>query len=699
MPEPRNCERCGAPLPADAPEWACPRCLLAAGLEGGSGAGGGGAASAAPSAADIARHFPMFEILETLGQGGMGVVYKAKQRSLDRIVALKVMPPEAAREAGFAERFTREARTLARLQHPNIVGVHDFGSSDGLYYLVMEFVDGANLREAMRDGKLTPRQALAVVPQVCDALQYAHDQGVVHRDVKPENILLDRSGRVRIADFGLAKIVQRTPVDVTITRAGQVMGTLHYMAPEQYREPDSVDHRADIYSLGVVFYEMLTGELPLGSFPPPSQKPGVDARLDGVVLRALERERDRRWQNVSEVKDRVSAISTVAPPEAGATVDPTKRPEAAKAGPAALPPPSAPPPTPAAPAEPPRLSRLAVAGALAVPASMALSAAAWGITGIFTSGGTEDLLCATVGFSLGCAVLVAGMIVSIAAWAQIKHSKGRLTGLPWAVMGTFLAPSFLCCGVPAMMFAMPGVRVQEGPDGRTVRMPFLSVEEKDGRTRVKMPFLDVDTADTPDTGDLDRGDRAERVHRGPPGMTDFQRRMLATDLEVLWTDAVASLGFDPSPDDRERLLPDEERARWRSMTDEQRDALRETRKAGLPFADPRRDLGAQHIDFRLVAIDLAPDGLSARVVRSTGRVTISFPVRKHGDQWRFGLGEFEREDRAPVNGDHDGRLDPGPIPAAGPGSVQVSGGPASLSDEQRQAIMREIDAIGFGPLG
>src|SRR5688572_9538148 len=250
MPEPRNCERCGAPLPADAPEGACPRCLLAAGLEGGSGPGGAGAAASAPSAADIARHFPMFEILETLGQGGMGVVYKAKQRSLDRVVALKVMPPEAAREAGFSDRFTREARTLARLQHPNIVGVHDFGVSDGLYYLVMEYVDGANLREAMRDGKLTPRQALAVVPQVCDALQYAHDQGVVHRDVKPENILLDRSGRVRIADFGLAKIVLRTPVDVTITRAGQVMGTLHYMAPEQYRSPDSVDHRADIYSLG-----------------------------------------------------------------------------------------------------------------------------------------------------------------------------------------------------------------------------------------------------------------------------------------------------------------------------------------------------------------------------------------------------------------------------------------------------------------
>ncbi len=198
----------------------------------------------------------------------MGIVYKARQRTLDRLVALKVMPPDVARDPGFAERFTREARTLARLQHPNIVAIHDFGTSDGLYFLLMEYVDGANLRQAIRSGALTASQALAIVPQICDALQYAHENGVVHRDVKPENILLDRAGRVRIADFGLAKIVQRTPVDVTLTRAGQVMGTLHYMAPEQYRTPDAVDHRADIYSLGVVFYEMLVSCQWVGSNHP-----------------------------------------------------------------------------------------------------------------------------------------------------------------------------------------------------------------------------------------------------------------------------------------------------------------------------------------------------------------------------------------------------------------------------------------------
>jgi predicted Ser/Thr protein kinase len=674
----------------------------------------------------MGRHFPQFELLELLGQGGMGIVYRAKQRSLDRVVALKVMPPEAAMEAGFSERFTREARTLARLQHPNIVGVHDFGVSDGLYYLVMEFVDGANLREAMRAGKLTPVQALAIVPQVCDALQYAHDQGVVHRDIKPENILLDRAGRVRIADFGLAKIVQRNPVDVTLTRAGQVMGTLHYMAPEQYRTPDAVDHRADIYSLGVVFYEMLTGELPLGSFPPPSGKPGVDARLDGVVMRALERERDRRWQQASDVKTQVSAISAAAgeaPGAAGPGVKPagpaspatksaTATVHAGADGPAAGP-----------GGKPARLSRMALVGGLGPALSLLLGWLAWAVTGAFTSGGTEDLLCATVGFTVSTATLLTGWILSMVAWGRIKHSGGALHGLPWAVTGTFLAPLFFCCGLPASMVLTPDIRVQEGPDGRTVRMPFLSVEEKDGQTRVRMPFLDVTTDESGRrvVSDLDEGDRADRVHRGPPGMTDFQRRLLATEIEALWTDAVASLSFDPKPEDRERLMTDGDRLRWSGLPEEERTALRETRMAGLPFADPRADLGAPHGEFRLVAVDLEPDGLSARVVRSNGRTTISFPIRRDGAHWRYALGRFERQDRAPVEGDRDGTLEavetaaPAPVGGNSPPSAEggkapppavggtspglpapgLTGGPApiGLSAERRDALFAELDAL------
>src|SRR5207244_4737614 len=174
--------------------------------------------------------------------------------------------------------------------HPNIIAVHDFGEAGDLFYFIMEYADGVNLRQVMQAGSLQPDEALRIVPQVCDALQFAHDEGIVHRDVKPENILLDKRGRVKIADFGIAKILGHNTGVYTLTAPWQVVGTLHYMAPEQIDNPLKVDHRADIYSLGVVFYEMLTGQLPLGRFAPPSEKAAVDIRVDEVVLRALENE-------------------------------------------------------------------------------------------------------------------------------------------------------------------------------------------------------------------------------------------------------------------------------------------------------------------------------------------------------------------------------------------------------------------------
>jgi tRNA A-37 threonylcarbamoyl transferase component Bud32 len=264
----------------------------------------------AAAIADLAPHFPQLEILELLGQGGMGAVYKARQKHLDRLIAIKVIPPEAAKEPAFAERFAREARALARLNHPNIVTVYDFGQSDGVYFLLMEFVDGLNLRQTMKSGNLSPQEALAIVPHVCDALQYAHDQGIVHRDVKPENVLLDKSGRVKIADFGLAKLLTQSPLDFTLTHSMQVMGTPRYMAPEQIEHPTEVDHRADIYSLGVMFYEMLTGELPMGRFAPPSQKVQIDIRIDEIVLRSLEKEPSRRYQKASEIRTELETVSS-----------------------------------------------------------------------------------------------------------------------------------------------------------------------------------------------------------------------------------------------------------------------------------------------------------------------------------------------------------------------------------------------------
>ena len=261
-----------------------------------------------PKPHQLAQHFPQLEILNLVGHGGMGAVYKARQRGLDRMVALKILPPEVGQDPAFAERFSREARALARLSHPNIVVIHDSGNAGGLYYLLMEYVDGVNLREAIQTKELTPAEALAIVPQICEALQYAHDEGVVHRDIKPENILLDKKGRVKIADFGLARLLGQAPDNFTLTGTHQVMGTPRYMAPEQMEGSHEVDHRADIYSLGVVFYEMLTGELPLGRFDAPSRKVQLDVRVDDVVLRTLEKDPLRRYQHASELKTDVEAI-------------------------------------------------------------------------------------------------------------------------------------------------------------------------------------------------------------------------------------------------------------------------------------------------------------------------------------------------------------------------------------------------------
>ncbi len=325
MAQERQCSECGGKLPADTPEGMCPQCLMKLGLptgvpteKSGTKDEGSGVSTTGtppgrfvpPEPAALSEQFPQLEIIELLGQGGMGAVYKARQKQLDRVVALKILPPEVGQDKAFTERFTREARSMAKLNHPRIVSVFDFGQTkEDLYYFIMEFVDGTDLRHVIQSGGLSPKEALALVPQICEALQYAHEEGIVHRDVKPENILLDKKGRVRISDFGLAKLLDKPAAAYTLTAAGHTMGTPHYMAPEQIEHPGQVDHRADIYSLGVVFYEMLTGELPIGKFAPPSQKVQVDVRLDNVVLRSLEKEPERRYQHASEVKTDVETIN------------------------------------------------------------------------------------------------------------------------------------------------------------------------------------------------------------------------------------------------------------------------------------------------------------------------------------------------------------------------------------------------------
>ena len=313
MPENR-CPECGAPLTPGAALGLCARCLLAGAAEPTEH---GAPRSAPPLLAEVASAFPQLEVVQMIGHGGMGAVFQVRQPKLNRSAALKLLPQSLAADPAFAGRFEREAQLLARLSHPNITAVYDYGQAGGFFFLLMEFVDGVNLRQAMRASRFTPAQALGVVPKICEALQYAHDEGVLHRDIKPENILLDAKGRVKLADFGIAKLVAEPDAATadssakapSLTHAGAALGTPSYMAPEQRDTPGDVDHRADIYSLGVVFYELLTGELPVGKFAPPSALSAADPRVDAIVQQALQKERARRQHSAGEMKTQVETLA------------------------------------------------------------------------------------------------------------------------------------------------------------------------------------------------------------------------------------------------------------------------------------------------------------------------------------------------------------------------------------------------------
>jgi hypothetical protein len=282
-----------------------PRDLLMRGLA--SADGGGQGSWTPPGVEEIAPLFPGYEIQALIGRGGMGAVYRARQPALDRLVAIKVLPLEISVDEEIAARFRREARALARLQHPHIIAVHEFGAtSEGHLFFVMEYVEGTDLAALLRGGRLVVTQALDVVRQVCEALQFAHAHGVIHRDIKPANVLVDAAGCVKVGDFGLAKLAQASDAPNESRTATAALGTPDYTAPEQWR--GAADHRADIYSLGVMFYEMLTGEVPHGVFDPPSKKAPVDARLDPVVLRALQEAPERRYQQAGELRDDVDRV-------------------------------------------------------------------------------------------------------------------------------------------------------------------------------------------------------------------------------------------------------------------------------------------------------------------------------------------------------------------------------------------------------
>jgi formylglycine-generating enzyme required for sulfatase activity/serine/threonine protein kinase len=265
-----------------------------------------------------------YEVIAMLGRGGMGAVYRALQRNLDRYVAIKILPREiqgASGGSGFAERFQQEARSMAKLSHPAIIDVYDFGEIETdqgcLLYFVMEFVDGMDVYEYLKQqgGRLDSVHAHAIACHVLDALGYTHAYGIIHRDVKPANILLDRDGRVKVADFGLARA---TSGESNLTRTDLAMGTPDYIAPEALAGGSDVDGRADLYAVGAMLYQLLTGSVPRGMFQPASRMvPGLDARYDGIITRALQGDRKDRYQTAAEFRADLDHILLEPVPEAG----------------------------------------------------------------------------------------------------------------------------------------------------------------------------------------------------------------------------------------------------------------------------------------------------------------------------------------------------------------------------------------------
>lgn len=302
------CDKCDFTFdPASVPGGQCPRCLLL-GLHEDSFEGlHADLREDEPTTSleddELAAELPGFELEERIGRGGMGVVWRARERVLDRCVAIKLLR-NASNDAAFVERFTREARVMAQLNHPNIVTLYSFGRTRSNHcYLVMEMVEGTDLARLMGEDELDLPTSLSVISEICRALSHAHGAGFVHRDIKPGNVLIDTRGKVKVADFGLARLNRKKDTTtLSITKHGFAVGTPHYVAPEQANGKGQEDHRADIYSLGVMLYQLLTKELPRGVFKPPSSKQKLDKRLDKIVLRALQEDPNQRYQHVGQLQ-------------------------------------------------------------------------------------------------------------------------------------------------------------------------------------------------------------------------------------------------------------------------------------------------------------------------------------------------------------------------------------------------------------
>jgi serine/threonine protein kinase len=354
MPEARLCPQCRAELPDDAPAGLCPRCLAPQGVETGAWSPSDRAQDPTlaprtteprgPGPGTAPRYFGDYEILEEVARGGMGVVYKARQISLDRIVALKtILAGQFASEAD-VDRFYTEARAAANLQHPNIVAIHEVGQHEGQHYFSMDYVEGRNLASLVEKGPLPVSQAVTYVKSIAEGIHYAHQQGILHRDLKPSNILIDCFDEPRITDFGIAKRIGARDVtavpgagpiaETSLTAAGEVLGTPSYMSPEQIdADPAQLGPATDVYSLGAILYELLTGRPPFrgrsarDTLLAVLQSPPVSIRrlnrrvprdLERICLKCLQKDPTRRYPSAAALADDLQRFTLDQPTHAAA---------------------------------------------------------------------------------------------------------------------------------------------------------------------------------------------------------------------------------------------------------------------------------------------------------------------------------------------------------------------------------------------
>lgn len=295
------------------------------------------AAAAGQAPVEIPQKISGYRILQKIGEGAIGTVYKALQLSMDRVVAIKVLLPRYAANDRLREKFFSEARIAAKLAHPNIVQAIDVGQENGIYYFVMEYIDGPTVGHLLkRGGALDEKRVIHIVTQVAQALSYAHRHGVIHRDIKPDNIMLTREGTVKLCDLGLAKAIH-DPDDV---KAGIIVGTPYYLSPEQAKGDVNIDARADIYSLGAAFYHMVTGTVPFPGDnavavvtkhlteplePPRVRQPLVSPAVNFVITKMMAKDREDRYQSADELIKDLEAIAAGGDPKGFSRADATRQ--------------------------------------------------------------------------------------------------------------------------------------------------------------------------------------------------------------------------------------------------------------------------------------------------------------------------------------------------------------------------------------